>query len=311
MNFKMKGFVSVVAFLVSGFSFADNQLLKTREGNDVNFYYNWNSPEGQNEIGFVLKVGQISNSFYDFKAPTQKELNNNVYKAVRDQLPNTGVYAKDIVLIQKQDSIVAGLGGSHTPKEIESINKFLVNTIKQSRTQFYKERRFVQDENWLLLDYKSISDEYKPKMAPIAEAFRTRNVQRFDDIRVVINDILSFYQSIPYDKLQTREIGDSEFGFSTPLKLIYQNRGDCDTKLVAVNSTLKNLYNVKTIAVAVPEHIFIGFKMTVQPDDDYIVYNGQKYVLAEPVGPAIQPIGKVSDLSYSYVKSGNYKIYEI
>lgn len=311
MNFKMKGFVSVVAFLVSGFSFADNQLLKTREGNDVNFYYNWNSPEGQNEIGFVLKVGQISNSFYDFKAPTQKELNNNVYKAVRDQLPNTGVYAKDIVLIQKQDSIVAGLGGSHTPKEIESINKFLVNTIKQSRTQFYKERRFVQDENWLLLDYKSISDEYKPKMAPIAEAFRTRNVQRFDDIRVVINDILSFYQSIPYDKLQTREIGDSEFGFSTPLKLIYQNRGDCDTKLVAVNSTLKNLYNVKTIAVAVPEHIFIGFKMTVQPGDDYIVYNGQKYVLAEPVGPAIQPIGKVSDLSYSYVKSGNYKIYEI
>lgn len=311
MNFKMKGIVSVVAFLVSGFSFADNQLLKTREGNDVNFYYNWNSPEGQNEIGFVLKVGQISDSFYDFKAPTQKELNNNVYKAVRDQLPNTGVYAKDIVLIQKQDSIVAGLGGSHTPKEIESINKFLVNTIKQSRTQFYKERRFVQDENWLVLDYKSISDEYKPKMAPIAEAFRTRNVQRFDDIRVVINDILSFYQSIPYDKLQTREIGDSEFGFSTPLKLIYQNRGDCDTKLVAVNSTLKNLYNVKTIAVAVPEHIFIGFKMTVQPGDDYIVYNGQKYVLAEPVGPAIQPIGKVSDLSYSYVKSGNYKIYEI
>ena len=119
------------------------------------------------------------------------------------------------------------------------------------------------------------------------------------------------HQSIPYDKLQTREIGDSEFGFSTPLKLIYQNRGDCDTKLVAVNSTLKNLYNVKTIAVAVPEHIFIGFKMTVQPGDDYIVYNGQKYVLAEPVGPAIQPIGKVSDLSYSYVKSGNYKIYEI
>lgn len=311
MNLKIKVIVSIIALTVSCFSFADNQLLKTRQGNDVNFYYNWSSLEGANEIGFILKVGQVSDSFYDFKAPTQAELNNNVYKAVRDQLPNTGVYAKDIVLIQKQDSIVAGLGGSHTPKEIESINKFLVNTIKQSRTQFYKERRFVQDENWLLLDYKSISDEYKPKMAPIAEAFRTRNVQRFDDIRVVINDILSFYQSIPYDKLQTREIGDSEFGFSTPLKLLYQNRGDCDTKLVALNSTLKNLYNVKTIAVAVPEHIFIGFKMTVQPGDDYIVYNGQKYVLAEPVGPSIQPIGKVSDLSYSYVKSGNYKIYEI
>lgn len=311
MNFKIKGIVSIIALMLSSFSFADNQLLKTRQGNDVNFYYNWPSPEGQNEIGFVLKVGQVSDSFYDFKAPTQAELNNNVYKAVRDQLPNTGVYAKDIVLIQKQDSIVAGLGGAHTPKEIESINKFLVNTIKQSRAQFYKERRFIQDENWLLLDYKSISAEYKPKMAPIAEAFRTRNIQRFDDIRVVINDILSFYQSIPYDKLQTREIGDSEFGFSTPLKLLYQNRGDCDTKLVALNSTLKNLYNVKTIAVAVPEHIFIGFKMTVQPGDDYIVYEGQKYVLAEPVGPAIQPIGKVSDLSYSYVKAGNYKIYEI
>lgn len=306
-----KIFFAILLVTFSLNSFSENSLVKTKENNDVTFFYNWESTEGNNELAFRLPIESIQSSYFDFKGTSPEEINDYTYKYVRSKLAYTGPFAKDIVLVKKENQIQMQLMGDHTINEIRSISRFFNNTVKQGREEYLSQKYLILKDQWLTIDYEKVANTYKPKMKDIAVAFRERNVNRTSDIRAVLNDVLSFYQAIPYDKLESRLVGDNEFGFSTPLKLLYQNRGDCDTKLVAYAATIKNLYNVKTIAVVVPEHIFIGFKIPVQSGDNYIVFEGQNYVLAETAGPGIIPIGEVADSSYNYVKTNNYKIYNL
>ena len=142
-------------------------------------------------------------------------------------------------------------------------------------------------------------------MQPIASAFKDKNKNNLYDIRIVINDILNFYQSIPYDTL----LEDRGAGFSTPFRLLHEDKGDCDTKLVAVAATVRSIYpNLKTIAIVLPEHVVIGFEVPFTDEDKKVNYKGKTYVLSETAGPGIAPIGVIAESSEALMRTGKYSI---
>ena len=102
------------------------------------------------------------------------------------------------------------------------------------------------------------ADDLKPIKPLILDKVSIRN------IRQVTEFVLSFVQSIPYSTLESR-VTSSGAGFNPPLKLLWQNQGDCDSKLTLTAALLRTLMpRIKMLMVYIDQHAFIGINIPVQ-----------------------------------------------
>lgn len=145
-------------------------------------------------------------------------------------------------------------------------------------------------------DYGRIARENLPGIEPLARAWAQRHAR--PPSREALNQLLGFFQSIPYDTLESRNSTEGA-GFATPVALLARNRGDCDTKSVAMATMVHALApEVPIVMVLLAEHAFLGFAVETRQGDATLEFNGRTYVLAEPVGPALKPLGKIGKSSY-------------
>ncbi|GAB1622797.1 hypothetical protein AAOGI_28470 [Agarivorans albus] len=124
--------------------------------------------------------------------------------------------------------------------------------------------------------------------------------------REVSNYLLSFVQSIPYSELRSKDRLRGA-GFLTPIQVIRNNVGDCDSKTTLLASALKTLYPRLDVAIIyVPNHALLALNMAPQAGDETVRIEGKQYVLLEPTGPALFELGKVAKESAQYIHSGLY-----
>jgi hypothetical protein len=85
-------------------------------------------------------------------------------------------------------------------------------------------------------------------------------------------------------------------GLDVPAKLFTRKLGDCDTKSLALVSTLLHQPSIKCILVMVtnPDHMFVAIRGVPTAYQTSITYQGQKYIVCEPVGPARLKIGELA-----------------
>ncbi|MCC7273335.1 MAG: hypothetical protein IT561_11765, partial [Alphaproteobacteria bacterium] len=103
---------------------------------------------------------------------------------------------------------------------------------------------------------------------------------------------LAFVQSIPYAVPQ----GRSQGGFVMPAAFFDINRGDCDVKSAALAAILLTLLPDRSVAMVLPpEHALLAVDIPSAGDEAKIVVDGRSYVLLEPTGPALWPIGRVAE----------------
>ena len=77
---------------------------------------------------------------------------------------------------------------------------------------------------------------------------------------------LGFFQEIPYATLddKQRQGGD----FLPASALLAQNRGDCDSKAVALAAVLRNFTRFRKLAVVtMPGHAILGVEMPAEPGE--------------------------------------------
>jgi hypothetical protein len=161
----------------------------------------------------------------------------------------------------------------------------------------------------IMPDHKRIAHMYIPRMRYAAEALVRASPSR--DPRDVINTVLSFLQTIPYDILEDRTTSNGA-GYVTPINLLTNNRGDCDSKAVAMAAILRNLYpRLRIVMVYIPGHAFIGLNMPPQADDVALQIGNVRFVLAEPVGPSLMPVGKIAPDSYADLKKHQFSYQEV
>jgi hypothetical protein len=314
MKIKIVLFISLLS--VSNFSLANQTYFKLTEYKNNNQYikfsYRWNDYIGDNSIAFLLPKKYIKESYRDFETPDQKEAYQYSMEQSVKKL-NQSISFGDFKLTDDKKSISFQSSGIINDEEKDKISDTLEKTVNFNRKKYYKSRNFILDEKTrtLKINYPLVSNNYINKTALVGRAFSLKFKGRLNDRRKVINNVLSFHQSIPYNNL-TDKNDSSGAGFSTPLRLLHENKGDCDTKLVSINTVIKNIYpDIKSIAVIVPGHAFIGFSIPVKKGDKFIKYNGVKYIMAEPSGPATSPIGYIMNSSYDSVKNKNFEIMSI
>lgn len=283
--------------------------------NDITMGYSWLNLENKpNIIKFSIDKIDVAKSYIDFKRPNDDIALSFIYNKLQNDIKEIN---------ESQNSYKVKLTRQEGSREfsfivVGDVDDLLVERLKDALDKrqekylkdYFYEYYYIWNENDKLIsiDYTRITEAYIGKMTNVAQAFKDKNNRNMYDTRSVVNDIIEFYQSIPYDTL----LEDRGAGFSTPLRLLHENKGDCDTKLVAIASTLKALYpNMQIIAIVLPKHVLIGMKIPYTREDLKMMHNGEPYVLAETAGPGLLPIGEIAEESAAIMRMGLHSVIEL
>lgn len=166
------------------------------------------------------------------------------------------------------------------------------------REQAIREMNYVRDpglDNVLRPDYRGIARDAAPVIEPLAEAIaREAGI----DARARTALALAFLQGIPYDELTDRNAADGT-GFAVPAEMLEINLGDCDSKATALAALMQHFApEVDTAIVLLPGHAVLAAELDPLLTDKTIELRGKTFVLMEPAGPGVLPLGQVDPRSW-------------
>ena len=138
---------------------------------------------------------------------------------------------------------------------------------------------------------------YAERLRPLATALGAGKLKR----REYAERALSFVQSIPYEKGKN----GADKGFRLPLSLLAKNRGDCDSKAVLYLALLRAAHpKMETAVVYIKGHAFVALGIAPKKGEMTFEAAGRRWVIAEPVGPAMSPIGQAAKNSKKKARQG-------
>jgi hypothetical protein len=98
--------------------------------------------------------------------------------------------------------------------------------------------------------------------------------------------LMKFCQDIPY-KIPPAETKEKAIeGLLPPSWSLTVGYGDCDTKAMLFVSTLSHNPEYDIILLGLPSHMLVAIKGIPKPYQDVYEYQGERYILCQPVGPA-------------------------
>ena len=87
--------------------------------------------------------------------------------------------------------------------------------------------------------------------------------------------------------------------------LLAQNRGDCDSKAVALAAVLRTYTPGRKFAVVtMPGHAILAVDLPSDPEDWAIRADGRQFVALEVAGPAMAGVGQVGAATARMLKEG-------
>lgn len=185
------------------------------------------------------------------------------------------------------------------PNILTSIDTDVERSVNETYANYYLRSTSTSSGFVLQLDYRRIAQHFAPSMHNVAQTFNTSR-----SIRTSVERMLLFAQTIPYSRLQGREVSGFQ-GYLTPPALLDANKGDCDSKSVLVLALARALFpNLPSLLILIEEHAFVAFAVPAKAGDMVFTHQGVDYVVAEPAGPATSPLGKASKQSTNALANG-------
>jgi len=276
-------------------------------GDKIQFSYKWHDHlKREKSLKFSLAKKIVFNRFRKFRTFKNEFSNAYVHKAIQACLQEKPLANVQVKFVKEDGQTKINISGKNT------IN---VNNAYQELSKLEKKYgdEFLAKSNYQHFVTYSGINAIKPNHVAIAEQ-SVHDLKIFkelvlDDVNVknirkVTNFVLGFVQSIPYEKLESR-ITSSGSGFNPPLTLLYQNKGDCDSKVTLTAAILRALMpRINMVIIYIDQHALFGIDLLTEGNDTTIVKDGVTYVLAEPTGPAIFALGKIAPFSKQAVLAG-------
>jgi len=164
-------------------------------------------------------------------------------------------------------------------------------------------KTFMRRNGWTLLDGKIIPNHaahaarYADDVLPLAKALGAETMSK----RAFAERAIGFVQAIPY------EIGKEgrDKGFRRPLSVLGRNKGDCDSKSTLFLALMKAAHpDLQSGFVYIKGHAYVGLGLQPSKKDVVFEADGRKWVVAEPVGPAMMAVGQAGPKSERKAKRG-------
>ena len=186
-------------------------------------------------------------------------------------------------------------------RDLDGAIKAATERLDEFKRQYFRERYYRAAAKGVLLpDYARLAEKSRDSITPVTKAWKRQVGSTLS--RTSLNTMLGFFQSIPYDTLQSRGTSNGA-GFATPPALLARNRGDCDTKSVAMAALAHGLWpNLSIVMVILDDHALLGLSIPAKRGDKKVRFQGETFVLAEPVGPALHPVGSIGEQSRKPIK---------
>ncbi|MCW8832833.1 MAG: hypothetical protein OQK09_12595 [Colwellia sp.] len=294
-------------------SLTAKQLSFTKRAQDELYLFNYqwlDHQKAQQEISFNLSKAALFERFRLLKIYKSEFAQKSILRAVKKQLRQTPLEGAQAFFQQQNGKMtiqVKGLEEANVNRAYQEVKRL----EQQETTKYFKEnyyQPFTNHDNQLGIKVNHIDvannsvADFKSLKGIILEKVSIQN------IRKVTNYVLSFVQTIPYSTLESRGTSSGS-GFNPPAKLIWENQGDCDSKMTLTATLLRALMpRIDMAMVYIDEHAFIGIAVPAQSGEMTVRFQGIEYVLAEPTGPALYPLGVLAPESELAINQGRYVV---
>lgn len=309
MNFFVTVFAVLILFFHGQLSAKQLSFTKKSVGNSIQFNYQWHDQHKEvQSLKFSIEKALLFNRFRNFKAykasHAKKYIDQGIKKAIsKNATPDVHVSflgKGDEMQIKVQSENQEALNQIY--QTIEKLENDLM--LKYLKANFYQQ--FISYDNSLAIkpDHARFAHESVADFKPLKPLIL--NKVSIQNIRKVTNYVLGFVQSIPYSTLESR-ITSSGAGFNPPLKTLWENQGDCDSKVTLTAAIFRSLMpRIKMMLVFIDNHALLAINIPAEGDEVTINVEGIDYVLAEPTGPAPMFIGEISSDSEFAIRNGRY-----
>ncbi|GDY26458.1 hypothetical protein AHAT_23480 [Agarivorans sp. Toyoura001] len=303
-----KGLIHLL--IISGLlsAFADAEQLSF-DRNAGNYNYLWNDQQGkQQQIGFsLLNYPHHLTKFTQYRPQHAQQY---VLSQLKSSLSNIDPKQARVTFNTQNDQLSYQLQGNDQAL-LKEINTQLHQDIEQHyqnylNQQYFVEQRTVDGSIGIMPDHNRLAKESAEYLTSWLNSSLNALGDKESSPREVTNYLLGFVQSIPYNQLRSKD-NLRGAGYLTPIQVIRNNVGDCDSKSTLIASALKTAFPRLDIAIIyVPNHALIALAIPARASDETVEIRGKKFVLAEPTGPALFQLGKVAKSSSQYIHSGLY-----
>lgn len=263
------------------------------------FAVSWSDVRGKKQrVDFALPSASIES---DLAVPLRfqvKQANRVIVDAINEYGSATkGVQIKAVQRGKK----VSISGRSRSRKKLKKAQSELRGVQRRALRQYMKAHGFTKLKGKIIPNHAQHAYRYSDDVEPLAVALGSDRLKR----RAFAKRALSFVQSIPYEKGRNGR----DKGFRLPLSVVARNKGDCDSKATLYLALMKAAHpSLDSIFVYIKGHAFVGLGLKPTGDDVVFRADGRKWVLVEPVGPALSPIGQGARKSERKAKRGKIDV---
>lgn len=282
---------------------------KQLQNDHYRFNYQWLDHNNvQQSMNFALTKPALFQRFRTLKGYQSDFAQKTIMRSVKQQINATPLHGAQALFSQQNGKMVVQVKGQEEEDVARAYQK--VKEIEQEATAAYFKKNYYQvfttpeQVTGIKIDYVSIANDsvadFKVLKPIILEQVSIKNIRKVTDY------VLSFVQSIPYSTLESR-INSSGAGFNAPAKLLWENQGDCDSKVTLTATILRALMpRIEMAMIYIDQHAFIGIAVPAQAGEMTINYQGINYLLGEPTGPAPYRLGKLAPESELAINQGRY-----
>lgn len=191
---------------------------------------------------------------------------------------------------------------------------FSRSDCEEAGKAYLKERGFVLNskEKTVYPDMPGLVRRNEKAVKEIsAQLFGITAARKYTQRETLATLLLFVQGAVEYKAVPVSEKGVITGGIYPAAMTLSEGKGDCDTKSLLAAAMTAEAGNISVIGISINEgkrgHYFLGVETDKKQSDETLVFQDREYVLMDPAGPGLLPLGTISENSRVAIKSGKYK----
>jgi hypothetical protein len=301
----------LVLFFMSKVQAEQLNFSKKKVEQGYNFHYQWlDHAKSKQEINFTLSNKGLFERFRNFKTYQNNYAQKTILRRIKKNMKKNPIAGVQVFYKQHHDQFTIEVKGRDSDKVANAYRDIVeledMVTSKYFQETYYQTFTNHEQINGIKVDHVSIANNSVADLKPLKPIILDK--VSIQNIRKATNYVLAFVQSIPYSTLESR-MTSSGAGFSPPLRMLWENQGDCDSKMTLTAALLRALMpRIEMALIFIDGHAFIGINIPAEAGETTIIHEEVTYLLAEPTGPALLPLGKLAPESELAINQGHYSV---
>ncbi|WP_223270348.1 hypothetical protein [Colwellia sp. C1TZA3] len=282
---------------------------KTTTDEHIQFNYQWlDQAQQPQSLNFAIDKMHLFDRFRNFKSYKANHAKKYLDQQIRKQLTQNPIADVKISFVGRDNNLQIKLTGENQTaldQAYETIAQLEKDLMNEHLTRNYY-TQFTAYDNSLAIkpDHVRFAQESFADFSILKDLILARVGE--ESVRKVSDYVLGFIQSIPYARLESR-VTSTGAGFNPPLQILWQNQGDCDSKVTLTAAIFRALMpRMKMMLVFIDNHALLAINIPSEGNELTITIGGLDYILAEPTGPAMMRIGELSASAEFAIRNGRY-----